>query len=483
MIDANKVRWLLIGVSLIALLGLAACGDPQQTPVVPAATATATSGPPDSADTATPTTGGGQAATPVAQPTETAAPAPTDPAPPGPTVTPIILPTVTPAAEPTETTAPAPTDTAVPAPTDTAAPAPAPTNTAVPAPTDTAAPAPAPTDTVLPAPTTPAAGRPEWRRVATGGFEGLANARGGAVYAAGQGVSRSTDGGATWTALTTAFEAGFVAVAPSDPRVIYAGTGEGCFSGFEGTLYRSGDGGATWTEVTGGPFSLDINPTDPNRLLALNCGNVVRSTDGGRTWTDLPGTIAPNYTPAILARGVNDRATIYAVFASEGGSIQILRTTDDARTWQTLTTPDFYGPHDFVVDPLDAKHVYLVAGSGFYASANGGNSWNRLSNGLEPADSDLGNFLQLTSLALDRVSPPPARNATATLYVGSYGSDPVPPAGVFRWNGIDRWVAAAPAPDGQNITALLATTAPQQPALLAATEQGIYRWPLTLGGQ
>ena len=75
------------------------------------------------------------------------------------------------------------------------------------------------------------------------------------------------------------------------------------------------------------------------------------------------------------------------------------------------------------------------------------------------------------------------RNATATLYVGSYGSDQVPPAGVFRWNGIDRWVPAAAAPDGQNITALLATTAPHSAALLAATEQGIYRWPLNAGGQ
>ena len=473
MIDANKARRLLLGLSLIALLGLAACGDPQQTPGVPGATATATSGLPDSANTATPPTGG-QADTPVAQPTETAAPAPTDTTPAGPTVTPIILPTVTPAAEPTDTAAPAPTDTAAPAPTDTAAPAPAPTDTT----------APAATNTVLPAPTTPAAGRPEWRQVATGAVESLANAPGGAIYAAGQaGVSRSTDGGGTWTRLGGAFEASFVAVAPSDPRVIYAGTGEGCFSGFEGTLYRSGDGGANWTQVTGGPFELDINLTDPNRLVALNCGNVVRSTDGGRTWTDLSGTTAPNYTPAILARGVNDRATIYAVYASEGGSIQILRTTDDARTWQTLNTPDFYGPHDFVVDPLDARHVYLVAGSGFYASANGGDTWNRLSAGLEPADSDLGNFLQLSELTLDRISPPPARNATATLYVGSYGTDRVPPAGVFRWNGIDRWVSAAPAPAAQNITALLATTAPNQPALIAATERGLYRWPLNVGGQ
>jgi photosystem II stability/assembly factor-like uncharacterized protein len=479
-IDAIKVRRLLIGVSLIALLGLAACGDPQPTPVVPGATATATGGPPDGAGTATPATGE-PADTPVTQPTGTAAPAPTDTIPAGPTVTPVILPTVTPAAPaPTNTAAPAPTDTAPPAPTETAVP-PVPTDTAAPAPTDTAAPA--PTDTAVPTPTTPAASRPEWRRVASGRVEGLANAPGGAIYAAGQeGVSRSTDGGVSWTRLPGGFEADFVAVAPSDPRVIYAGTGEGCFSGFEGTLYRSADSGATWTAVTGGPFDLDINPADPNRLVALNCGNLVRSTDGGRTWTDLPGTIAPNFTPHILARGVNNRATIYVVFASEGGSIQILRTTDDARSWQTLNTPDFYGPHDFVVDPLDARHIYLVAGSGFYASANGGNSWNRLSTGLEATNSDLGGFLQLTGLALDRVSPPP-RGATATLYVGSYGTDRVPPAGVFRWNAVDRWVPAAPAPDGQNITTLLATAAPNQPALLAATEQGVYRWPLNVGGQ
>jgi photosystem II stability/assembly factor-like uncharacterized protein len=305
----------------------------------------------------------------------------------------------------------------------------------------------------------------------------LTSAPAGVIYAGGNGVYRSNDSGRTWTRLPGNFKVEQVLVAPSDPKVLYASMGEGCFSGSDGELYRSGDGGATWTQVTGGPFELDINPSNPNHLDGLKCDGLYRSIDGGKTWTKLPGVELSNYTPSILARGVNNRSYMYVVHASEGGSIAVQRTSDDGRTWQTLQTPEFYGPADFVVDPLDARHVYLVAGSGFYASSNAGDRWNRLSKGLEPTNADLGSYLQLSDLVLDRFSPPP-RGATATLYVGSYGDDKVKPAGIFRWNGNDAWVPFAPAPNGEGIRQLLVVNDANVPTLIAATDTGLYRWPL-----
>jgi ABC-type multidrug transport system ATPase subunit len=96
---------------------------------------------------------------------------------------------------------------------------------------------------------------------------------------------------------------------------------------------------------------------------------------------------------------------------------------------------------------------------------------------VEVTTADTGGYLYLSGMALDRVSPAPA-NAKFTLYLGSYGTDKVKPAGVFRWNGNNAWELVAPAPNGQSITSLLATNDPAAPALLAATDQGIYRWAL-----
>ena len=84
----------------------------------------------------------------------------------------------------------------------------------------------------------------------------------GTVYAGGNGVYRSTDGGATWAAISTPFQANEIALAPSDPKVIYAGTGEACYGSINPALYRTADGGTTWTPIATGPFHFAVSATD-----------------------------------------------------------------------------------------------------------------------------------------------------------------------------------------------------------------------------
>ena len=461
-----SLRRALAGLGLAGLVLLAACDSTASTtvPIAPSPTATLSdNGSPTPAPTDTTAPVPTDTALPPA-PTDIAAPpAPTDTTAPAPTNPPLELPTVTPVVV-------APTDTAVPpAPTDTTVPPP-------PAPTDTTAP---PPPTAAPVTTdTPAGGPRAWQAVSGPQKVQTLISRGTRLYAAaGDGVYTSSDGGQSWTALTRAFAATQVAVAPSNVQVIYAGTADGCHSGIPGELHRSTDGGATWTSVTGGPWAIDINPANANHLVALQCDGVYKSTDGGATWAKLPGTGVQNYDGVTLTRGVNDRATLYAVYASEGGTAAIQRSTDDGRTWRLLPTPDMYGLHDLAVDPKNARHIYFVGGSGFYASADGGQTWNKLDKGLEATDSATGGYLQLSNLALDLVSPPP-KGATYTIYVGSYGTSDTQPAGVFRWNGNNAWVPVVPAPNGQSITQLLAVNNAQAPALLAATDTGLYRLPL-----
>ncbi len=464
----------LAALGLIGLTLLSACDS------------TASTSGPISSPTATLDAGGAATATTAPAPTDTALPAATDTTGPAPADTAVPVPTDTTAPAPTDTAIPAPTDTAVVLPTVTAIPA-ASDTPVPPAPTDTTAP-PAPTDTTAPPPTTAAitdtpasSGLRVWQAANKGPqqVQVLVSGpvAGGPLYAGGVGVYRSTDNGANWATLTTAFTASFVAVAPSNTQIIYAGTGDGCASGIPGELHRSTDSGQTWATATGGVRALDINPTAPDHLVGLKCDGVYKSTDSGKTWTKLPGTGVPNYDGVTLTRGINDRATIYAVYASEGGTAAIQRSTDDGRTWQLLPTQNMYGLHDLAVDPKNAKHIYFVGGSAFYASADGGTTWNRLDKGLESTDSSTGGYLQLSNLALDLVSLPP-KGAAYTLYVGSYGTSDTRPAGVFRWNASNAWVPVIGAPNGQAIRSLLVANNPKGPALLAATDTGIYRLPL-----
>src|SRR5262249_6089223 len=118
------------------------------------------------------------------------------------------------------------------------------------------------------------------------------------------GVWKTTDTGANWKPLfdkQPIGSIGAIAVAPSDPNVLYVGTGEACIRGnisYGNGVYRSGDAGATWTHVglddTRHIGRVIINPRDPNTVFVAALGHaygpnsqrgVFRTTDGGKTWT------------------------------------------------------------------------------------------------------------------------------------------------------------------------------------------------------
>jgi len=107
------------------------------------------------------------------------------------------------------------------------------------------------------------------------------------LYAAGDGVFKSTDGGNTWSAVNTGLPALFVnalAIDPTTPTTLYAGIG---ISG--GGVFKSTDGGNTWSAVNTGlttPYvdTLAIDPRTPTTLYAGTVdGGVFKSTDGGNT--------------------------------------------------------------------------------------------------------------------------------------------------------------------------------------------------------
>jgi photosystem II stability/assembly factor-like uncharacterized protein len=123
------------------------------------------------------------------------------------------------------------------------------------------------------------------------------------VGAASGGIYRTRDGGVNWEAVfddQPVQSIGALAVAPSDPNVVWAGTGEGKIRSHISVgqgVYRSVDGGDTWTlrglERTGRIPRLVVHPADPDVAYACALGHaygpqpergVFRTTDGGTTW-------------------------------------------------------------------------------------------------------------------------------------------------------------------------------------------------------
>src|SRR5437870_2740087 len=131
------------------------------------------------------------------------------------------------------------------------------------------------------------------------------------------GVWKTTDGGQNWTPLTDtqpSMATGSIALAPSNPDIVYVGTGAQNNSGdsyYGAGVLKSTDGGSTWTQLAGpfvGIFSssrtsgggariggLAIHPTNPNIVLAAidrvatASSGIYRTTDGGSTWTLVRG--------------------------------------------------------------------------------------------------------------------------------------------------------------------------------------------------
>src|SRR5277367_356824 len=124
------------------------------------------------------------------------------------------------------------------------------------------------------------------------------------IGAAGGGLFKTVNGGVTWKAL---FEdqpnpsIGAIAIAPSNPSIVYVGTGEANnrqSSSWGNGVYKTMDGGATWMHLglneTHHIGRIVVHPTDPNIVYVAALGDlwgpnkdrgVFRSTDGGATWT------------------------------------------------------------------------------------------------------------------------------------------------------------------------------------------------------
>jgi photosystem II stability/assembly factor-like uncharacterized protein len=230
------------------------------------------------------------------------------------------------------------------------------------------------------------------------------------------GVWKSTDYGVTWKPIfddQPTGSIGAIAIAPSNPDVIYIGSGEGLqrpdLSTGDG-IYKSTDAGKTWTHLglhDGQQIpQIIVDPANPDRLFVAVLGHpygpnaergIFRSTDGGRTFEKV--LYRDENTGGVdLAFDPSNANHVYAVLwearqgpwengVFSGSGSGLFESTDGGNNWKPLTKglPNFeqggLGRIGITIAPSDPKRMYATVqaanGGGLYRSDDGGQSWSK----------------------------------------------------------------------------------------------------------
>ncbi len=208
------------------------------------------------------------------------------------------------------------------------------------------------------------------------------------------GVWKSSNEGRSWKPIfdkEPVYSIGDVAVAPSDPNVIYVGTGEAnnSRSSYYGNgVYRSNDGGQSWTYLglkeTQHIGRIVVDPTNPDIVYVAALGHLYspnpqrglyKSTDGGKTWTKSLAIKADGKDIGVfdVAMDPGNPNVLYAsaypkvrrpwFFAQGGPGGGIYKTTDAGATWTKLAgglPTGMLGKIGLAIAPSEPNRVYAV---------------------------------------------------------------------------------------------------------------------------
>ncbi|HEY6320858.1 MAG TPA: hypothetical protein VJA16_04800, partial [Thermoanaerobaculia bacterium] len=189
---------------------------------------------------------------------------------------------------------------------------------------------------------------------------------------------------------------GAVAVDPSNPRVVYAGS-------TQGGVWKSLDGGATWSHASRGltddrMVALAIDPLHPSTLYAAALTGVWKSVDAAATWQATPFP-AQNLGFSAVSSLLIDPARPGTVYAAD--YFEIYASNDGGDSWAYLhEDADGFGIQ-LAADPVHGNLFAVVTrettGLGLLASADGGASWSDITGDIPslPADVEIIDALQL----------------------------------------------------------------------------------------
>jgi photosystem II stability/assembly factor-like uncharacterized protein len=199
--------------------------------------------------------------------------------------------------------------------------------------------------------------------------------------AAGGGVYRSADGGRTWSDAGLAGQAvRALAMAPSNPDILIAGTLDG--------VYRSLDATRSWQRISPEHHeelrnldSLAIDPRDPQIIYAGTFHLPWKTADGGRTWRPVhQGMIDDSDVMSLLFSGkpsALDEGGSQRIYASACSGIY--RSDDGANQWKKIQGIPYTARRTYAItqDPQQPDRLYAATSEGLWKTPDGGITWRR----------------------------------------------------------------------------------------------------------
>jgi len=234
--------------------------------------------------------------------------------------------------------------------------------------------------------------------------------------ATGGGLWKTTNGGTTWTVVTdgqlTSSSVGAVAIAPSNPDVVYIGTGEselrGNIAPGDG-VYKSTDAGKTWTHIglveAQTISKIRVHPTNPDLVYVAAFGHqagpnpergIFRSKDGGKTWEkilyrdDKSGGIELNFdpkNPQVIYAALWEAFRVSNMMSSGGPGSGLFKSTDGGDHWTEISRAPgmpkgVLGKIGVAVSGVDSNRVYAqieAEDGGTFSSDDAGATWTKVS--------------------------------------------------------------------------------------------------------
>ncbi len=270
-----------------------------------------------------------------------------------------------------------------------------------------------------------------------------------------KGVYQTNDAGVHWKLIspegsTEIHEVESIAIDPVHPNVIYAGTWH--------LPWKTVDGGEHWTNIKQGiiddsdVFSIIVDPKVPQTVYASACSGIYKSIDGGGKFLKVQGIPSTARRTRKLTQDPQHLDTVYA-----GTTQGLYRTLTGGTVWSLMTGPEVI-VNDVFVDPKNENHVLLATDrAGVLVSEDGGVSFRPSNTGFSAR--------QITSFAAD-----PHRSST--IYVGVVNDKDAGGVFVSKDGGVS-WEQQSAALNGRDVFSLASTSTG---TVLAGTGHGIFRF-------